>query len=291
MGSQSLFESILSAGPITLAIFILLILLSVYTWGILLSKLLQFRQEELENEQFFLRFNQEADLKNLHRVLSEKENTDYPTTKGFTVLICETCRKTLRVVNRVIKPGLLRSKSDTPCRVPSGDEDKDLLIQTGLTAIFCETYSEVLRITNGIKRKIDFLKPESVPIKKSIEDSVERTLSGLKEREYNRLMHLVSILATTSTAAPFIGLLGTVIGIINAFKEIGKAGSADLAFVAPAISDALIATALGLMVAIPALVGFNYLKVRSLLIRQGYNRFGLQLQNRIQQQFIIGTKR
>jgi biopolymer transport protein TolQ len=65
-------------------------------------------------------------------------------------------------------------------------------------------------------------------------------------------------LATTATVSPFIGLLGTVFGIIRAFGGLGQAGSASLRAVAPGISEALIATAFGLVAAIPAAVAYNY---------------------------------
>jgi len=77
-------------------------------------------------------------------------------------------------------------------------------------------------------------------------------------REALRLERGLSFLATTGSAAPFIGLFGTVIGIINAFQGIGRAGSASLAVVAPGIAEALIATAVGLFAAIPATVFYNY---------------------------------
>lgn len=70
--------------------------------------------------------------------------------------------------------------------------------------------------------------------------------------------HLI-ILATIGSSAPFIGLFGTVWGIINAFQRIAQAGSASLAVVAPGIAEALVATAVGLAVAIPAVVGYNHL--------------------------------
>ncbi len=66
------------------------------------------------------------------------------------------------------------------------------------------------------------------------------------------------MLATAGSASPFIGLFGTVIGIINAFHGIGQAGTASLAVVAPGIAEALIATAVGLFAAIPATVAYNY---------------------------------
>jgi biopolymer transport protein TolQ len=88
----------------------------------------------------------------------------------------------------------------------------------------------------------------------------------LIEREFNRAAahHLskaerfLPFLATTSSAGPFLGLLGTVIGIISAFQRIGIWGSANIAVVAPGIAEALVATALGLFTAIPALIGYNF---------------------------------
>ncbi len=78
----------------------------------------------------------------------------------------------------------------------------------------------------------------------------------LLERE--RLNSYVGFLATVGNTAPFIGLFGTVWGIINAFQRIGLQGSASLAVVAPGISEALVTTALGLFVAIPAVMGYNF---------------------------------
>lgn len=72
----------------------------------------------------------------------------------------------------------------------------------------------------------------------------------------------MSVLASVGSVAPFVGLLGTVVGIIAAFSSIGKAGSAGIAAVSTGISEALIETAFGLMVAIPAVLFFNYLSTR-----------------------------
>jgi biopolymer transport protein TolQ len=88
--------------------------------------------------------------------------------------------------------------------------------------------------------------------------SLERTLQlGISE-EVARLERSMNWLATTATVSPFIGLLGTVWGIISAFGALGQAGSASLRAVAPGISEALIATAFGLAAAIPAAVFYNY---------------------------------
>lgn len=88
--------------------------------------------------------------------------------------------------------------------------------------------------------------------------ALERNLQlGLSE-EVARLERSMNWLATIATVSPFIGLLGTVFGIIRAFGGLGQAGSASLRAVAPGISEALIATAFGLVTAIPAAVAYNY---------------------------------
>jgi len=88
--------------------------------------------------------------------------------------------------------------------------------------------------------------------------SLERSLQlGISE-EMTKLDRNLSWLATTASVAPFIGLLGTVIGIIKAFNDLSTAGSASLRAVGPGISDALLATAVGLFAAIPAAMAYNH---------------------------------
>ncbi len=88
-------------------------------------------------------------------------------------------------------------------------------------------------------------------------DNVRRSLRQGVGTELARLHHSLSLLATTANTAPFIGLFGTVWGIMHSFHVIGAAKSASLATVAPGISEALVATAIGLGVAVPATVGYN----------------------------------
>jgi len=88
-------------------------------------------------------------------------------------------------------------------------------------------------------------------------DSTERLVRGVINREEERLSKNLSLLATISSSAPYIGLLGTVIGIINAFQGLSTTAQLTLSSVAPGISEALVATAVGLLAAIPALIGFN----------------------------------
>lgn len=88
-------------------------------------------------------------------------------------------------------------------------------------------------------------------------DNVRRALKQGTSSEMARLQRSLTFLATTANTAPFIGLFGTVWGIMNSFHAIGLAKSASLATVAPGISEALVATAIGLAVAVPATIGYN----------------------------------
>jgi biopolymer transport protein TolQ len=99
--------------------------------------------------------------------------------------------------------------------------------------------------------------------------------------EVGRLERYLPFLATTASATPFIGLFGTVWGIMAAFHGIGQQGSASLAVVAPGISEALIATAFGLGAAIPAVIGYNYFVNRVKHWASEMDAFMLDLLNQI----------
>ena len=90
------------------------------------------------------------------------------------------------------------------------------------------------------------------------QDELKRALRRSETSQTEALHAYLPFLATTGATAPFIGLLGTVWGIMNAFREIGQAGSASLAVVAPGIAEALVTTAAGLAAAIPAVMAYNY---------------------------------
>jgi len=89
-------------------------------------------------------------------------------------------------------------------------------------------------------------------------DNIRRKMKNGIADEMKRLSQMVPFLATAGNTAPFIGLFGTVWGIMDSFHNIGKMKSASLAVVAPGISEALVATAVGLIVAIPSVIAFNY---------------------------------
>lgn len=98
-------------------------------------------------------------------------------------------------------------------------------------------------------------------------DNLTRSLIKAKMAEKQKMERFLSLLAITASTSPFIGLFGTVWGIMGAFESIARSGSASLAAVAPGISEALIATAFGLAAAIPAVIGYNMAnaKIRALL--------------------------
>jgi len=99
---------------------------------------------------------------------------------------------------------------------------------------------------------------ETLEMKLAGMDNLKRALRKAETKQVGRLGRYLTFLATTGSATPFIGLFGTVWGIMSSFHDIGMRGSASLAVVAPGISEALIATAAGLAVAIPAVIFYNY---------------------------------
>lgn len=110
-------------------------------------------------------------------------------------------------------------------------------------------------------------------------ESLSRTLQLATNEELARLESRLSWLATTASVSPFIGLFGTVLGIIRAFQNLGSAGSASLRAVGPGISEALIATAVGLAAAIPAAIFYNYFGARLKELGDRMDDFSLEFLN------------
>ncbi|MBI2014463.1 MAG: MotA/TolQ/ExbB proton channel family protein [Candidatus Rokubacteria bacterium] len=124
-----------------------------------------------------------------------------------------------------------------------------------LAQLYSAAYGEVSRGPDALDAALDDvdegLGPERL-------EAVNRAMRRTASHEVAQLERYLGFLATTASACPFIGLFGTVWGIMAAFHGIGTQGSASLAVVAPGISEALIATAAGLGAAIPAVIGYNY---------------------------------
>lgn len=143
--------------------------------------------------------------------------------------------------------------------------------------IFIAAYMEMARSDGPDPQKKQLRKSDKSYLNTigSVKRSVNRSI-GLEVR---RLVQLVPFLATAGNTAPFIGLFGTVWGIMNTFQGIGLSGSASLAVVAPGISEALVATAAGLAVAIPSVIAYNYFTDRIRVLDSELRSFSSDLLN------------
>lgn len=117
---------------------------------------------------------------------------------------------------------------------------------TGMEKIFEAGFKEFVRL-----RKQEHIEPEVVL------DAAQRSMRIAMNKEMDQLETNLSFLATVGSTSPYIGLFGTVWGIMNSFQALGNVQQATIAMVAPGISEALIATAMGLFAAIPAVIAYN----------------------------------
>lgn len=135
---------------------------------------------------------------------------------------------------------------------------------------------------NVFKAGVDALREDSSP---KARVGVEREVHRATEQEIEQMEYGVPFLATTGTAAPFIGLFGTVWGILHAFWVIGRTGESSLATVGPHIAGALITTAIGLAAAIPAVIFYNYYINKVRLISKDLWNFSDDYVDRIGKEF------
>lgn len=138
-----------------------------------------------------------------------------------------------------------------------------------LVAVFTEIHDEYFRQTSGRG-----LPRNPIALERAAQTASSEALTTMESH--------MTWLATIAAIAPFIGLFGTVMGIIDAFHGLGTAGAATLRAVAPGISEALITTAAGLVVAIPAVVGYNQLTARLREFGARMDDFGRELLNAIE---------
>tara|TARA_B100000408_G_scaffold5666_1_gene4421 strand:- start:540 stop:1274 length:735 start_codon:yes stop_codon:yes gene_type:complete len=232
MGFEDFVNAILHGGTLTLSIFIMLLALSVVTWGVIIGKVIQLRREDQNSGKFVTLFNQEKSLKKFFAANRERGDVDYDLGIVFEEVMHES--------------------------------DKF--------------------ITEFPEATWRFSADKGLP--EHLDEMLERTQDRVNLQMRERREKSLSYLATISNIAPFLGVLGTVIGIINAFTAIGKMGSAELAVVAPAISEALIATALGIAVAIPSSIGYNLFQYQVEVLAQKFDRFCAILRNRLENELI-----
>ncbi|MBI5587379.1 MAG: protein TolQ [Deltaproteobacteria bacterium] len=145
---------------------------------------------------------------------------------------------------------------------------------TPLKSLFTSIYNELSST----------MKEEPQRVQREDLERFQRILKKASAIEAAKLDYSVGFLATTGNTAPFIGLFGTVWGIMASFRSIGAKGAANLAVVAPGISEALVATAMGLLAAIPAVVGYNHIVTRTGRIIEEMDNFSSDILNIIEKQ-------
>jgi biopolymer transport protein TolQ len=161
-----------------------------------------------------------------------------------------------------------------------------------LARIFRIAYME-LKKTSQAGEQLDSADPEgkvhstfAIGARFAATDNVKRALRRAINTEMTRMTQMVPFLATTGNTTPFIGLFGTVWGIMNAFHGIGQKGSASLAVVAPGISEALVTTAAGLVAAIPAVIAFNYFMSKIRIVETEFQSFGADFLNIVERDIL-----
>ena len=153
-----------------------------------------------------------------------------------------------------------------------------------LSLMFNEGYTELKKLMEtGDQQQVD--DPSVISTDVGGIDNISRALRRATTSEITRLEKYTTFLATTGSTAPFIGLFGTVWGIMTAFKGIGETGSASLAVVAPGIAEALIATAIGLVAAIPAVMGYNHFENKIRVVVAQMDNFSSEFLNIVQRSF------
>jgi biopolymer transport protein TolQ len=213
-GSSAFVEMIHNSGPVAFAVLILLLVASIFSWTIMLSKWSSFRRAQMQGQRFVRAFRKSSRLSEVAAIADQ------------------------------FRP-------------------------SPLVAVFNEIHDEYQRQNGGRG-----LPRNPVALERAAQTASSEALTAMESR--------MTWLATIAAIAPFIGLFGTVWGIIDAFHGLGVAGTATLRAVAPGISEALITTAAGLAVAIPAVVGYNQLTARLREFGSRMDDFGRELLNAIE---------
>lgn len=160
----------------------------------------------------------------------------------------------------------------------SVDRDKETV--RGLSAVFHAGFREFARLREN---------PGMDPM--ALVEGARRAMRVALSREMDRLETYLSFLATVGSTSPYVGLFGTVWGIMNAFHALGNVKQATLNLVAPGIAEALIATAMGLFAAIPAVVAYNKYANSAERIEGRYDDFMEEFSNILQRQAHAGSRR
>ena len=167
------------------------------------------------------------------------------------------------------------------------NEDPD----SNLARVFKAAFTELQRIADSGLATSGAATPRAdgeTQVRLSGLDNLERTVRKAVDEEVAVAESRLNFLATTGSTSPFVGLLGTVIGIMTSFSNIASSGSASLAVVAPGISEALFSTAVGLFAALPAVAAYNYFVNEVRRLEMDLNSFGSDFLNIAKRNFFQG---
>jgi biopolymer transport protein TolQ len=159
-------------------------------------------------------------------------------------------------------------------------ERLDTFSHSSIARVFKAGYIELQRMAEKLQSTEDNTVPQLTG-----SDNVHRALNRAIDSEVSQLESRLTVLATTGSTGPFIGLFGTVWGIMGSFRQIGAMKSASLAVVAPGISEALVATAIGLAAAIPAVIAYNHFMTRLRREEIALNNFAADYLNVVKRNF------
>ena len=230
-GGVDFVKLISSANWLSKSVLLILLLFSAVSWGIILSKVWQYRRAERDTATFLQVF---------------RKSTKFSEVQS----ICASVAK------------------------------------APLVGIFQAGYAELNNQLRGAKGDGE-PKPAAGAVRPTLKslDSVDRALLRATSAELSKLEKGVPFLATTASITPFIGLFGTVWGIIFAFQNIGAQGSTSLSVVAPGIAEALVATAAGLFAAVPAVYFYNAFTTRVKEVATQMDDFALEFLNICERNF------
>jgi len=244
---NDIVQMIVHAGPMVKFVLLLLLVFSVVSWAIIFGKSRLLSRAKVDTAAFLELFWESRDLK---RIYTESEALDdSPVARLFRAGYAE--------FSRFSKLQATYPEGGHAPAVHGKDQE------------------------GGMVRE-----DKSLRTRQALMDNLERALKKATIDQNKRLERSLSFLATTGNTTPFIGLFGTVWGIMESFRGIGLKGSANLAVVAPGISEALIATAAGLAAAIPAVVAFNYFSQRVLSLQAEMDIFTTDFMSMVGRQFI-----
>ncbi|MEJ5301649.1 MAG: MotA/TolQ/ExbB proton channel family protein [Thermodesulforhabdaceae bacterium] len=174
-------------------------------------------------------------------------------------------------------------------------QDTRRFSETPLLYIFRAGYGEFVRFLKSVESaKVEAETPRfgrfhsgaNILLGDHMKEIVHRAMETASMVERARMEKWLPVLASTGSSAPFIGLFGTVWGIMNSFRHIGLQGSANLAVVAPGIAEALIATAIGLAAAIPAVIAYNYFMQKIHVVETDMQHFINDFLNTVEKEWI-----